>query len=208
MRWQAFRRSCLKGYTMKITYDNITLRDYVLSDIEDEIRWTNEDTEWFYHEAPWMTLEPVNADELRADMEKIIGDMSEDQIRWRFEIEADGRHIGQLSSSYLNDDFELTPWDCIDQSKNALQNNSVRAIGIEICEMEFWGKGIGTKALTAFMEYYRSFGENRFLLQTWSGNVRMLGCAKKLGFYEVKRTEGAIAVDGKAFDELILEKRF
>ncbi len=193
---------------MKITYDNITLRDYVLSDVEDEIRWTNKETEWFYSEAPWMILEPVNADELRADMEEIIGDMPDDAIRWRFEIEVDGRHIGQLSSSYLNSNFEHTPWDCIDQSKNAPQNNSIRALGIEICEMEFWGKGIGTKALTAFMEYYRSFGENHFLLQTWSGNLRMLGCAKKLGFYEVKRAKGVINVDGKAFDELILEKRF
>ncbi|MBQ3231344.1 MAG: GNAT family N-acetyltransferase [Clostridia bacterium] len=193
---------------MRITYDNIILRDYVLSDVEDEVRWTNEETEWFYQEAPWMTLEPVNADELRADMKEIIDDLSENVIRWRFEIEVDGRHIGQLSSSYLNSNYEHTPWECIDQSKNAPWNNSVRALGIEICEMEFWGKGIGTKALTAFMEYYRGFGENRFLLQTWNGNLRMLGCAKKLGFFEVKRTKGAIWVDGKAFDELILEKRF
>lgn len=42
---------------MKITFDSITLRDYVLADVEDEIRWTNEETDWFYSEAPWMTLE-------------------------------------------------------------------------------------------------------------------------------------------------------
>ena len=193
---------------MKLTFDSITLRDYRLSDIEDEIRWTNEETEWFYFEAPWMTLEPVDADELRADMTEIINDMPEDAIRWRFEIEVDGRHIGQVSSSYLKSDFEHTPWDSIDQSKNALHNNSIRALGIEICEMEYWGKGIGTKALAAFMEYYRNLGENHFLLETWSGNLRMLSCAKKLGFYEVKRKKGTITVDGKQFDEMVLEKRF
>lgn len=74
--------------------------------------------------------------------------------------------------------------------------------------MEYWGKGIGTKALAAFMEYYRELGENHFFLETWSGNLRMLGCARKLGFYEVKRTKGTISVDGKKFDELVLEKRF
>lgn len=193
---------------MKITFENITLRDYLLSDVEDEIRWTNEETEWFYAEAPWMTLEPVDADELRADMTEIINNMPEDAIRWRFEIVVDGRHIGQVSSSYRDNDFEHTSWNSIDQSKNAPQNNSVRALGIEICEMEYWGKGIGTKALTAFMEYYRNVGENRFLLETWSGNLRMLGCARKLGFIEVKRTKGAITFDGKEFDELILEKIF
>jgi len=122
---------------MKITFDNITLRDYIFSDVEDEIRWTNEATEWFYTEAPWMTLEPVDADELRADMDEIINNMPDNAIRWRFEIEVDGRHIGQLSSSYLDNDFEHTPWDSIDQSKNAPKNNSIRALGIEICEMEY-----------------------------------------------------------------------
>jgi len=193
---------------MKINFDNITLRDYVLTDVEDEIRWTNKETEWFYSEAPWMTLEPVDAEELRTDMAEIISDMPEDAIRWRFEIEVDGRHIGQVSSSYKDKDLKQTPWDSINQSKNAPQNNSIRALGIEICEMEYWGKGIGTKALTAFMEYYRNFGENHFLLETWSGNLRMLGCARKLGFYEVKRIKGTITVDGKEFDELVLEKRF
>ena len=193
---------------MKITYENITLRDYVLSDVEDEVRWTNEETEWFRSDTPWMTLEPVDADELRADMAEIMDSMPENAIRWRFEIEVDGRHIGLVSSYYLDSNFEYTPWDSIDQSKNALENHSVRGLGIEICEMDYWGKGIGTKVLTAMMNYYRSFGENHFLIETWSGNLRMLGCAKKLGFYEIKRTKGAHVVDGQEVDDLILEIKF
>lgn len=193
---------------MKITFNNITLRDYALSDVEDEVRWTNVDTEWFCSDTPWMTMEPVDADELRSDMAEIINSMPEDAIRWRFEIDVDGRHVGLVSSYYLDENFEYTPWDSIDQSKNASENNSIRGLGIEICEMEYWGKGIGTKVLTAFMEYYRSFGENRFWIETWSGNLRMLGCARKLGFYEVKRTKDAHVVDGKMVDDLVLEKVF
>lgn len=193
---------------MEITFDNITLRDYRISDVEDEVRWTNVDTEWFRSDTPWMDLEPVDADELRVDMAEIINSMPEDAIRWRFEIEIDGKHIGLVSSYYLDSNFEYTPWDSIDQSKNAPDNNSVRALGIEICEMEYWGKGIGTKVLTALMEYYRCFGENRFLIETWSGNLKMLGCARKLGFYEVKRIKDAHIVDGKPVDDLILEKVF
>ena len=193
---------------MKISFENIILRDYILTDVEDEVRWTNEETEWFRSEAPWMTLEPVDAEELRTDMAEIIHDLSEDAIRWCFEIVVDGRHIGRVSSSYLDDQFEPTPWESIDQSKNAPQNNSVRALGIEICEMEYWGKDIGTKALTAFMEYYRHLGEDRFLLETTSSNYRMLGCACKLGFCEVKRTKGAHVVDGTEIDDIVLEKKF
>ena len=46
------------------------------------------------------------------------------------------------------------------------------------------------------------------LLETWSGNKRMLGCARKLGFSEVKRRKDAYVVDGVEYDELLLEKRF
>lgn len=192
----------------KITFDGIVLRDYQLSDIEDEIRWTNVDTAWFYADTPWMKMEPIDPDELRRDMTEIMSSMSEDAIRWRFEIEIEGRHIGMVSSYYLDDHFEPTPWEAIDQNVNAEGNNAVRALGIEICEMDAWGKGIGYKALTALMSYYRSLGESRFLLETWSGNLRMLGCAKKLGFTEVRRTSGAYTVNGKAYNALVLERKF
>ena len=58
------------------------------------------------------------------------------------------------------------------------------------------------------MDYYRSFGENHFLIETWSGNFRMLGLAEKLGFSEVKRIKDAHNVNGQSYDEIILEKRF
>ena len=193
---------------MKIQFGNIVLRDYQLSDVEDEVRWTNIDTAWFSEDTPWMTLERVDPDELRADMIEIMESVPENAIRWRFEIEVDGRHVGLVSSSYWDENYESTPWDAIDQSKNAVENNSIRVLGIEICEMDYWGKGVGTKALTAFMEYYRSLGEYRFLLETWSGNKRMLGCARKLGFVEVKRQHGVYLVDGQEYDALVLEKRF
>lgn len=193
---------------MKIEFENIVLRDYQLSDVEDEIRWTNVDTAWFSEDTPWMTLERVDPDELRSDMIEIMESMPEDAIRWRFEIEVDGRHVGLVSSSYWDENYESTPWDTIDQSKNAVENHSIRVLGIEICEMAYWGKGIGTKALTAFIKYYRNLGEYRFLLETWSGNKRMLGCARKLGFVEVKRQHGVYLVNGQEYDALILEKRF
>lgn len=193
---------------MRIAFDNIVLRDYQISDVDDEVRWTNVDTEWFYADTPWMKLEPVDPDELRTDMLEIISNQAGDAIRWRFEIEYEGRHIGMVSSYYLDDNYKPTPWESIDQTKNAKDNHAVRALGIEICEMDHWGMGIGAKALSAFMGYYRGLGEYRFILETWSGNLRMIGCARKLGFVEADREIGAYIVDGKAYDGLVLEKRF
>jgi len=60
---------------MKIEFENIVLRDYQLSDIEDEIRWTNVDTAWFYADTPWAVMEKVDPDELRADMIEIMESM-------------------------------------------------------------------------------------------------------------------------------------
>ena len=189
---------------MKITYKNITLRDYQYSDIDDEIRWTNEDVDWFYESSPCSSLERVDPDELRAEMTEFIENFPDYPIRWKFEIDFEGKHIGTLSSYYLDNNFEYTPWESIDQNKNAAENNSIRAIGIEICEKSYWSKGIGANALTAFINYYRNFGEKEFLLETWSGNKRMLRCAEKLGFEVIKRIENDDSENN--FEDLILKK--
>ncbi len=38
--------------------------------------------------------------------------------------------------------------------------------------------------------------------QTWSGNVRMLRCAEKLGFIECDRDVGIREIDGEKYDGL------
>lgn len=77
-----------------------------------------------------------------------------------------------------------------------------RAIGIDICEPDAWGNGIVTNALRAFMNYYFENGVDQLYTQTWSGNVRMLRCAEKLGFHECKRNVDKRAVVGWKCDGL------
>ena len=64
------------------------------------------------------------------------------------------------------------------------------AVGISIFEHNLWGNGIGTNALRAFINYHFENGEDEIYTQTWSGNVRMIHCAKKLGFIECNRNIG------------------
>lgn len=186
---------------MEIQYENLILRDYLESDIEDEIRWMNEDTAWMTADTPWEAVDPVDPVQLREEMTAMLAGRPEDAIRWRLEIQKDGKHIGFVSSYFLQENYEPMDWDAVTEN-----SRKIRTLGIEICEPAYWGQGIGAKALVAFMDYYGSFGETRFALETWSGNIRMLRCAEKLGFAEVKRNVGVYKVDGKSYDALVLER--
>ena len=186
---------------MEIRYEDILLRDYRQSDIEDEIRWMNEETAWMVADMPWETVEPVDPEKLREEMTAMLSGMPQDAIRWRLEIEKDGTHIGFVSSYYLGEDYRPISWETLSED-----TPEIRALGIEICEPAYWGRGIGTKTLSAFMDDYRDHGETRFALETWSGNVRMLGCAEKLGFREAKRERDAHQVGGQGYDALVLER--
>ena len=56
------------------------------------------------------------------------------------------------------------------------------------------------------MNYYFENGVNELYTQTWSGNVRMLRCAEKLGFAECDRDAGAVEVDGQKYDGLTFRR--
>lgn len=185
---------------MKIEYKDIILRDMTKADIEDEIRWNTVETDWANWDAPWESLPDLltfDPDEYR---KKALAKLSEpkDEIRWRVEIEtAEGKHIGAVSSYMMNENFEWTPVRDIKPGDKAF-----RAVGISICESSFCEKGLGTKALAAFINYYLENGVDEIYCQTWSGNIRMIKCAEKLGFEECRRKIGLREVRGEKFDGL------
>lgn len=184
---------------MEIRYQDVILRDQRLSDIADEIRWMNEETAWMKADTPWETFEPVDEGELRAYMTENIENMPEDCLRHRLEIEQDGRHLGFVCAYPLGENYEALDFDKITEG-----TRTICALGIELCEPDSWGRGIGTGALAAFMDYYRSNGVHAFALETWSGNARMIRSARKLGFTEVRRDAGVRIVDGISYDALVL----
>ena len=78
-------------------------------------------------------------------------------------------------------------------------------MGIDIYEPGMRGRGIATVALGLFIEHLRACGEARIFAQTWSGNVRMLALARKLGFEGYLRKPGVRTVRGEAYDGLAFE---
>ena len=182
---------------MEIKFENIILRDMIESDIEDYVRWFTTETEWSKTDAPW---EPIESDE---ETERVswqeyyesVKDLPDDVRRWKFEIEWNGRHIGWVSSYPIDEHYE---WIGEIQDGQTVY----RAIGIDICEPDVWGHGIGTNALRAFINYYFDSGITELYTQTWSGNTRMIRCAAKLGFAECNRYIGIREFEGKTYDAL------
>lgn len=187
----------VKVHIMQIKHENIILRDMIESDIEDYVRWFTTETEWSNTDAPWEPIESDEETERKSWREyyESVKDLADDVRRWKFEIEWNGRHIGWVSSYPIDENYE---W--IGEIKDG--QTVYRAIGIDICEPDVWGNGIGTNALRAFMNYYFENGVDELYTQTWSGNVRMLRCAEKLGFLECNRNVGTREVDGQKYDGL------
>ena len=170
----------------------IVLRDMIASDVDDYVRWFTTETEWMKTDAPWESEIGTEEDERKNWNEyfKSVRGMTDDAVRWKYEIESDGRHIGWVSAyTYL---------DYLDNP------NEIPAVGIDIPETDAHGRGCGTDALRMYLQYLQIKGYRSFYTQTWAGNAPMLRVAEKLGFREACRRENYRMVDGKAYDALTL----
>lgn len=168
----------------------LILRDMQKSDIENYVRWFTTQTEWTNWDAPW---EDIETDEKlnRKSWTEYFYDVSgrpADRIRYKYEIEEDGVHIGWVDAYTDMDYFE--------------NKNGELAIGIDIPEVSRRNRGSGTKALGLFIDYLKNIGHNVLYLETWSGNAAMISVAKKLGFREILRVHNVRIVNGKRYDAL------
>ena len=190
---------------MEIKVENIVLRDMKKSDIEDYVRWFTTETEWMDWDAPW---EAQNAD---AETEhkrwteeyESVKTMAENTLRWRFEIEYGGKHIGWVSSYLIDENY-----DWIDEQDVRESQKVYRTVGIDIVDPSIRSKGLGTNALRGFIQYYVDRGCKEICTETWSGNIRMIRVAEKLGFRECNRVADECEVRGKQYDGLTFRMGF
>ena len=183
---------------MQVAYKNILLRDMLEKDIEDYVRWFTVQTEWIEFDAPWEPVEPAESTvKYWEEYYNEVKNLQKEAIRWKFEIEVNGKHLGWVSSYLLDENYEWI------SSDTALKNAKL-AIGINICENDFWSKGIGTNALEAFLEYYLNLGYKEIYTQTWSGNIRMLKVADKLAFKPCHIRKDFREVKKKLYDAITL----
>lgn len=177
----------------------VLLRDMRESDIENYVKWfsvSDDNIDWDKYDAPWEIIETDEESERKSWREyyDYIQTQPEGYVRWKFEIEADGEHIGWVSA-----------YDDLDYIENP---EGIPAIGIDIPERRYRGKGNGREALKLWMEYLKARGCKSLFTQTWSGNTPMLKLAEKLGFKEYASVKDLREVDGKKYDALTLRIDF
>lgn len=78
----------------------LILRDMIEKDIEDYVIWFTKDLEWGNWDAPWEDFNPDEENERQGWTEyyNSVKDLPENVVRWKYEIENDGVHIGWVSS--------------------------------------------------------------------------------------------------------------
>ncbi len=188
---------------MKLTdHEKIILRDFKESDIEKRIYWDTVETEWQLWDAPW-EYDGLTEEKKKTELETYIvrmrewaseyAAMPEDKKRTKFQICTLGpeeEYIGWCGSYRIDDDYNIS------------ESGEKCAVGIDIPERSARGKGYAAAALRLFIDYLLAHGEKEIYTQTWSGNFRMIGLAKKLGFEEVKRKPDLRTVRGEKYDGL------
>lgn len=182
---------------MVIKHKNIILRDMQKNDIENYVRWFTQDLEWAKSDSPWEPVESDTETERKSWSEyyETVKELPENLKRHKFEIEHNDRHIGWVCSYFIDKNYEWT------ESSNYTETVYC-AVGIDICESDIWGKGVGSNALFAYINYLFESGISDIYTQTWSGNLGMIKCAAKLGFTECNRNKENREVEGKKYDGL------
>lgn len=180
--------------------DGLVLRDFRESDIEARVRWETRETEWQLWDAPW-DYEDFSEADRAANLERYVSRMHEwarisaglapDAPRSSLQIETrDGLYVGWVGSYHVDGGYDIT------------EGTGACAVGISIPEPSARGHCYSYQALGAFIGYLMGMGGDEVLTQTWSGNLRMIHVAERMGFVECCRKPGQRLVRGERFDGL------
>ncbi|WP_074599141.1 GNAT family N-acetyltransferase [Sediminibacillus halophilus] len=85
----------------------------------------------------------------------------------------------------------------VDKNTNWLET------GIVIYDKDYWNGGYGTEAYKRWIDFlFQQTDLHRLGMSTWSGNVRMIKVAEKIGMKEEARIRDARIVDNKYYDAI------
>lgn len=168
---------------------SLVLRELEIKDLEDYLYWNHPSHEFHKLNGPYYGKS--NEEELRKHIEdlKILLQKGEKNVLINKKIIANkdtDEIIGQVNWYWKS---EETLW---------------MEIGIVIFNDDYWGQGIGYKALKMWID--EIFEQNtkliRLGLSTWSGNERMMKLAEKLGLKKEAVYRKARIVDNQYYDSV------
>jgi RimJ/RimL family protein N-acetyltransferase len=113
--------------------------------------------------------------------------LAEQPLMIEVQNEKGWKAVGDIS--YINVD---------QQSRNA-------ELGVFIGDKEFWGKGIGTKAISLMLDYgFKTLNFHRVYLRVFAPNQRGVHCYEKIGFKHEGNMREAYFLDGEYVDDLFM----
>ena len=166
---------------MTYTLDGVTIRPIQEKDLRRmwELTFKEENPEWKKWDAPYYPHVTMTYEDFLDKKEQMVnqGDY------WG--IEVDGELIGMVSYYW---EHKPSLW---------------LEMGILIYEPKYWSGGYGTKALTMWIDHlFNDMPLVRVGLTTWSGNVRMIRVAEKLGMTMEARIRKVRYWEGVYYDSI------
>ncbi|SET52243.1 Protein N-acetyltransferase, RimJ/RimL family [Salinibacillus kushneri] len=168
---------------VELVGEKLLLREASDEDIDELYYWKFEEKEqaaknW---NGPYIPEEKISREEYRKQWNHNIFS----EIPGSLIIIANGKTIAYVGSYW------------VDQNTNWLET------GIVIYNKNFWNGGYGFEAYKRWIDFLFSATDlHRLGMSTWSGNLRMIKVAEKVGMQEEARIRKARTVDGKYFDAI------
>ncbi len=168
---------------MELKLEHCTIRDWRLEDAESLAKRANNRKVWlglrdaFPH--------PYGIE----DAKKFLHEATTENVGVRFCIEIDGAAAGGIG---------LKPGEDV--------HRHTAEFGYWLAE-EFWGKGIATEAVTAFVKYcFETLSFKRMVAEAFSNNSASARVLEKAGFVLEGRLRKNVIKDGKILDSLVYAK--
>ena len=168
---------------MELKLERCTIRDWRMDDAPSLAKHAN-------NRKVWLTLRdrfpfPYRIEDARSFIERTISDQPEQN----FCIEINGSAAGGIGLRLGQDVHRHTA-----------------EFGYWLAE-EFWGKGIMTEAVTAFVNYcFDNFSLNRMFAAAYANNPASARVLEKAGFVFEGRLQKNVIKDGQILDSLLYAK--
>ncbi|MBA7503138.1 Spermidine N(1)-acetyltransferase [subsurface metagenome] len=159
------------------------LRALEKSDLAKVWEWLNDEEVMWFWAAPGNTQSLPEVEQWFTRLQEVADHPSK-----QFIIEnEEGTPIGQIFYEHLDTKHQRTE------------------VGILIGEKEYWGKGYGTDAMIAFLDYlFNELGLHRVYLHLQSYNTRALKSYEKCGFIQEGILRHHSFTRGEYYDDLIM----
>jgi len=156
-------------------------------------RWFQPDQEWHLWDGPYFPK--MTSTQIGEWMTRLAGELADGSlnaqppVRRAVVVRADTPDavVGSVSWHW---ESEASDW---------------RRVGLTVYDPATRGHGVGTEALRIWTDYLFAVTDIvRLDYSTWSGNTRMIGVGRKLGYTEEARFRDAREVRGERYDSIVM----